>query len=90
MNTDRTIHRIKPDDDLSKHVDVSRHLHTRAGYKIHLAVKKTAMSDESELVMTTNTPNIHKALDEAYDEAGVQGFPIIVGVMSVQQLAEEG
>lgn len=80
----------KPDDDLSKHVDVCRHLHTRAGYRITLAVKKSAMADESEIAYTTNSPNIHIALDEAYDEAGLQGYPIIVGVMSVQQLPYNG
>lgn len=83
------IHKIKPDDDLSKHVNVCRHLHTRAGYTIRLAVKKSAMSDESELVLHTNTANIHLALEEAYDESGVQGFPIIAGVMSVVQFSEQ-
>lgn len=89
MTTDIDIYRIKPDDDLSKHIDVRRHLHTRGGYEIRLAVKRTTMADESELVLTTNTANIHTALDEAYDEAGVQGYPIIVGVMSVQQIPIE-
>lgn len=89
MHTSVDIDTIKPDDDLSKHVNVCRHLHTRAGYKIRLAVKKSAMSDESELVLTTNTANIHLALDEVYDEAGLQGFPIIAGVMSVVQLSEQ-
>lgn len=89
MSNPANIRQIKPDDDLSKHIDVRRHIHTRAGYTIRLAVKPSVMSDESELVLRTNTANIHLALEEAYDEAGVQGFPIIAGVMSVVQLSEQ-
>lgn len=70
----------------ARDVQVSRHLHTRTGYKVCLAVKQSALGDESELVMTTNNPNIHAAIDEAYDEAGLQGFPIIAGVLSITQL----